>query len=93
MDVWRIQFYKRLPKIGQGKLGDELNEIERLYSEDSVGNGGAAMTAWSYMQFAEMSEAEREELKTGSAALLRAGYVGDGFHYGILPHCHRMKGK
>ena len=54
--------YKRLPKIGQGKLGDELNEIERLYSEDSVGNGGAAMTAWSYMQFAEMSEAVREDI-------------------------------
>ena len=55
--------YKRLPKIGRGKLGDEFNEIERLYSEDSVGNGGAAMTAWSYMQFAEMSEEERDELK------------------------------
>ena len=55
--------YKRLPKIGRGKLGDELNEIERLYSEDTVGNGGAAMTAWSYMQFAAMSEEERQELK------------------------------
>ena len=55
--------YKLLPKIGRGKLGDQFNEIERLYSEDSVGNGGAAMTAWSYMQFAEMSEEEREELK------------------------------
>lgn len=55
--------YKRLPKIGPGELGGELHEIERLYAEDSVGNGGAAMTAWSYMQFAEMSEEERGELK------------------------------
>ena len=55
--------YKRLPKIGLGNLGDELNDIERLYADDSVGNGGAAMTAWSYMQFAEMSEEERGELK------------------------------
>ena len=55
--------YKRLPKIGPVELGGELHEIERLYAEDSVGNGGAARTAWSYMQVAEMSEEERDELK------------------------------
>jgi len=54
--------YALLPKIGQDSLGEDLLTIERLYAEDKVGNGGAAMTAWSFMQFAQMADEERREL-------------------------------
>ena len=33
-----------------------------LYDEERVADGGAAMTAWAYMQFAEMSDTERDAL-------------------------------
>ncbi|MDC1360626.1 DUF2779 domain-containing protein, partial [Flavobacteriales bacterium] len=54
-----IDPYKRLPKFGESQFGVDLADVDRIYGADGIGNGGAAMTAWSYMQFAEMSENER----------------------------------
>ncbi len=41
---------------------DGVEKTERLYLDEEVGNGGAAMMAWAYMQFAEMSCHERESI-------------------------------
>ena len=51
-----------LPDIQQHQWGGRLAEIEGLYDDEAIANGGAAMTAWAYMQFAEMSETERNAL-------------------------------
>ena len=42
--------------------------MESLYSNDKLTDGGAAMTAWAFMQFGEMGE---EEKKSISDALKR----------------------
>lgn len=55
--------YSLLPKLEEEPLGEDLEVIERLFGDDSIGNGGAAMTAWSYMQFAEMSAKEKMDLE------------------------------
>lgn len=55
--------YKLLPALKKDILGEDLETINRVYGEDFIGNGGAAMTAWSYMQFAEMTEEEREDIQ------------------------------
>lgn len=39
-----------------------MQKMERLYSSNKVGDGGAAMTAWAFMQFAEMHEEERNNI-------------------------------
>ena len=57
-----IDPYKRLPKFGEEQLGIDLQDVDRIYGDDGIGNGGAAMTAWSYMQFAEMTDVERQML-------------------------------
>ena len=57
--------YKLLPPLGTTDVGAVFDEVERLYPQDEIGNGGAAMTAWSFMQFAEMGESERETLSDG----------------------------
>ena len=57
-----IDPYKRLPKFGEEQLGVDLQDVDRIYGDDGIGNGGAAMTAWSYMQFAEMTDVERQML-------------------------------
>lgn len=44
------------------------DRLERLYEDDQVADGGAAMTAYLMMQFTQMSEAERGHLV---ASLLR----------------------
>ena len=54
--------YALLPDIQQHQWGDRLAEIEGLYDDEAIANGGAAMTAWAYMQFAEMTETERNAL-------------------------------
>nr|MBP6218856.1 DUF2779 domain-containing protein [Oligoflexales bacterium] len=56
--------YKQLPPIYQG-LGHELNFI---FGEDELADGGAAMTAYAMMQFTEMSDIERDAL---ASALLK----------------------
>ena len=54
-----IDPYKLLPKIF-----DEIDEtIELMSDDDELKEGGAAMTAYCRMQFAEMSDYEREKLK------------------------------
>ncbi len=64
-----IDPYSSLPKIFEN---DELvqfeNFIERFVKDDELRDGGAAMMAYAKMQFAEMSDVEREQVK---AALLR----------------------
>ena len=55
--------YGILPEIQEGQWSSLLSDIEALYDEESVANGGAAMTAWAYMQFAEMSNSERQALR------------------------------
>ncbi len=57
--------YKLLPKMFSD-VSD--HDFERLTEEDELREGGAAMTAYARMQFEEMAEGEREELR---AALLR----------------------
>ena len=52
-----------LPELQEESLGEDLEVIERLFGDDGIGNGGAAMTAWSYMQFAEMSTTEKVDLE------------------------------
>ena len=51
-----------LPEIQESKWAATLRNIEVLYDEERVADGGAAMTAWAYMQFAEMSDTERDAL-------------------------------
>jgi len=55
--------YKLLPALKKDILGEDLETINRIYGDDFIGNGGAAMTAWSYMQFAEMTDEEREDIQ------------------------------
>lgn len=52
--------YKLLPKIFQD--ADEL-DLEILSSDDEIREGGAAMTAYARLQFEEMSEYERDEIR------------------------------
>lgn len=40
----------------------EMQEIDALLADEKIGNGGAAMTAWSYMQFVHMSDVERRAI-------------------------------
>ena len=60
-----IDPYKKLPKLFQD-VTDENMEI--LSNDDELANGGAAMTAYAKMQFAEISETEKDILRK---ALLR----------------------
>lgn len=53
--------YKLLPELNE-ILPMKLSEMERLFTDETVGNGGAAMTAWAYMQFSEMQSAERDAI-------------------------------
>ena len=36
--------------------------MERLYSNNKLSDGGAAMTAWAFMQFAEMKDEEKDNI-------------------------------
>ena len=52
--------YKRLPKMFQD-ISDK--DMQILSEEDELRNGGAALTAYGRLQFEEMSDYEREELR------------------------------
>lgn len=54
-----IDPYHQLPPI---LSGENSNELELLFDDDELANGGAAMTAWAQMQFTEMSKQERDAL-------------------------------
>ena len=59
--------YKNLPDL-EDIVPNGLRKVESLYSNDKLTDGGAAMTAWAFMQFGEMGE---EEKKSISDALKR----------------------
>ena len=64
-----IDPYKMLPPIFSDVPAQELLKIEqRLVDRDDLNDGGAALMAWSRMQFTEMSDVERVVLRE---ALLR----------------------
>lgn len=54
--------YQLLPK-----LFDDIQteNLDTLFDEDEITQGGAAMTAYAKMQFTEMSELERQQLRSG----------------------------
>jgi hypothetical protein len=52
--------YRLLPKMFQD-LTDKENEL--LSEDDEIRNGGAALTAYARMQFEEMSDYEREQIR------------------------------
>ena len=56
--------YKMLPGL-QELLPTSMENAERLFSDEHIGNGGAAMMAWAYMQFSEMKEEERAAIAKG----------------------------
>ncbi len=62
--------YKTLPKVLTGFENDQLEEIcEKMTTGmNEVDNGGAAMTAYAYLQFTEVPEGEKERIRK---ALLR----------------------
>jgi hypothetical protein len=61
--------YKLLPPLFSGVDAQELARLEeRIVTDDSLADGGAAMMAWAKMQFTEMSTLERTALRE---ALLR----------------------
>jgi len=55
-----IDPYKNLPRMFQGI---SEHDIELLSETDELNNGGLALTAYGKLQFTEMSDYEREELK------------------------------
>ena len=60
-----IDPYKKLPPVFEDVTPEEL---EQMVTENSLADGGAAMTAYSRMQFTEMSDRETEAV---SKALLK----------------------
>ena len=55
-----ISPYKQLPPIYEAV---DMEDIERLINGDHLADGGAAMTAYSRMQFTEMSDLESQEVQ------------------------------
>jgi len=53
--------YKTLPKLF---IDANKHDLDLLTDDDELNNGGAALTAYARMQFSEMSDYERKELKT-----------------------------
>lgn len=54
--------YELLPKISE-LLPANFDELHRIFEDEKIGNGGAAMNAWAFMQHQEMTTKEREALK------------------------------
>ena len=55
-----IDPYKQLPKMFQDL---SAKDIKLLSFDNTLGDGGAALTAYGRLQFEEMSDYEREEIK------------------------------
>ena len=53
--------YKNLPDL-ENIIPDGLRKVEKLYSNNKLADGGAAMTAWAFMQFSEMGETEKIDI-------------------------------
>lgn len=58
--------YKTLPSVFKGYSRNELDELVKDF--DEVGDGGAALTAYNYLQFSEVPEDQRQSI---ADALLR----------------------
>jgi hypothetical protein len=52
-----------LPPLFKDWSNDQLDEL--LSDVEDLNNGGAALTAFGFLQYTDMSEAERQELQTG----------------------------
>jgi len=57
-----ISPYKLLPPLFEGIDQDQL---DNFITDESLADGGAAMTAYAKMQFTEMTETEREKISEG----------------------------
>ena len=55
--------YKRLPSMFPELGAEEVNQLDLLMGSQDLADGGAAMMAYSKLQFTEMSGVEREEIK------------------------------
>jgi len=53
--------YKSLKTLDE-LLPMGMQIIDRMFSNNMVGDGGAAMTSWAFMQFAEMKEEEKNNI-------------------------------
>lgn len=53
--------YELLPSLRE-IFEVEMQDMDLILADEKIGNGGAAMTAWSYMQFAHMSDIERNAI-------------------------------
>jgi hypothetical protein len=58
--------YKSLPQVFDNWSNDELDDM--LSNMDDLNNGGAALTAYGFIQYSDMNENERNSLAN---ALLR----------------------
>ena len=56
--------YKRLPPVFSDLPQNLFSEEAPMFHDDSIDDGGAAMTAWSRMQFTEMKEQERAAIQS-----------------------------
>lgn len=56
--------YEQLPSLFEAYSLDELEDIDLFLESQTISNGGVAMTAYSRMQFTEMSDLERSELES-----------------------------
>jgi len=56
--------YKTLPPVIEGFENEELDKIEEMVTGmQDVNNGGAAMTAYSFLQFSDVPSAEKEKIR------------------------------
>lgn len=67
--------YSLLDPINKDAPNDE---IECLFDDEYLKEGGAATIAYAKLQFTHMSDFEREELRGGVAQVLRVRYIGHG---------------
>lgn len=56
--------YGKLPPVFTDIPQDVFNDEAPLFEDDSIDDGGAAMTAWSRMQFTEMGDVERSAVQS-----------------------------
>jgi len=80
-----INPYKQLPHLFEDV---DTESLDLLFSDEELAQGGAAMTAWSRMQFTEMSDIERNEiqkalLKYCELDTLAMVMIWEFFNYGL----------
>jgi len=55
--------YKTLPRLFERHSAEELDKL--VFGVDSIDDGGTAMMAYNRLQFSEIPDAQREEIKNG----------------------------